>query len=130
MLLCDDAPPRPSFSDWRGKVAVACCREGLHGLLAGLNRVLEMESIDAHRFVSPHAPEIVVFTKRQQEVVERIARGWTNERIAKSLGLSPRTVERHRANAMKRLGARSTGQLVGEAVRQSLIKLIPSLAED
>ncbi len=129
MVLCDDTPRWPPLTRWAGKVTLVYCREGLRGLAAGLNRVLERESRDARGLTSPHAPTSDL-TKRQHEVVDRVARGWTNERIAKSLGLSPRTVERHRSNAMKRLGVRSTGQLVGEAARRSLIELGAALAED
>lgn len=49
---------------------------------------------------------------REQEVVRRVAAGLHNKEIARELSLSPRTVEAHRAEAMKKLGIGSTAELV------------------
>ncbi|MGH8657870.1 MAG: response regulator transcription factor [Gammaproteobacteria bacterium] len=51
-------------------------------------------------------------TKRQHEVFERVVRGETSKAIARELGISPRTVEMHRAQIMEKLQARSLSQLV------------------
>lgn len=51
-------------------------------------------------------------TQRELEVLRRVADGETNKQIAMVLGISPRTVEVHRAAAMRKLGARNTAQLV------------------
>ena len=53
---------------------------------------------------------------RCREVLDGIVAGHTNKAIAYDLGISPRTVEVHRANMMRRLGARH----VAEAVRLAL----------
>ncbi|HEY1559952.1 MAG TPA: LuxR C-terminal-related transcriptional regulator [Caulobacteraceae bacterium] len=53
---------------------------------------------------------------REREVLERLMVGGTNKTIAKELGISPRTVEIHRAHVMDRLGARS----LPDAVRMAL----------
>lgn len=47
---------------------------------------------------------------REREVVERMAGGQSNKEIARSLGISPRTVEIHRTNALTKLGARNTAE--------------------
>lgn len=49
---------------------------------------------------------------REREVLALVVDGLTNKEIARVLGLSPRTVETHRANLFDKLGAESLAQLV------------------
>jgi FixJ family two-component response regulator len=51
-------------------------------------------------------------TEREGEVFERVAGGIANKAIAGELGISERTVEVHRAQVMKKLGARTLADLV------------------
>ncbi|SHL57494.1 two component transcriptional regulator, LuxR family [Roseovarius marisflavi] len=48
---------------------------------------------------------------REREVIEMIARGLTTRQIAEALGLSPRTVESHRAAIAAKTGTSSTAEL-------------------
>ena len=48
-----------------------------------------------------------VLTPREREVLDRLAQGLPNKTIAYDLGISPRTVEVHRANLMAKLEVRS-----------------------
>jgi FixJ family two-component response regulator len=48
---------------------------------------------------------------REQEVLEMIAKGLTTKQIANALGLSPRTVESHRAAIATKAGTSSTAEL-------------------
>jgi DNA-binding NarL/FixJ family response regulator len=50
-------------------------------------------------------------TRRELEVVQLVAGGATNREIAETLFLSPKTVERHVSNALKKVGARNRTQL-------------------
>jgi DNA-binding NarL/FixJ family response regulator len=61
-------------------------------------------------------------TPREQEVVKLAAEAHTNREIAKILGLSEKTVENHRANAMRKLGMRDRVELVRYAIRRGLIE--------
>lgn len=45
---------------------------------------------------------------REGEVIRGVRRGLTNKEIARTLGISPRTVEIHRANALAKLGAKNS----------------------
>ena len=55
---------------------------------------------------------IASLTEREYEVFQLVAEGLANKAIAGELGISERTVEVHRAQVMKKLGARTLAQLV------------------
>lgn len=54
----------------------------------------------------------VELTRREQEVAALIADGASNKEAGRRLGISPRTVELHRAHIMEKLGARNVADLV------------------
>ena len=51
-------------------------------------------------------------TPREREVLQRISAGASNKEAGRQLGISPRTVEVHRARIMEKIGARNTADLV------------------
>lgn len=51
-------------------------------------------------------------TSRERDVLERIANGASNKEAGRELGISPRTIEVHRARIMEKLGARNAADLV------------------
>ena len=53
---------------------------------------------------------ISALTDRERDVLEGLAQGLPNKTIAYDLGISPRTVEVHRANLMSKLGVRSLSE--------------------
>lgn len=55
-------------------------------------------------------------TRREREVLQLIAEGYSNKQGALQMGISPRTFESHRAEAMRKLGARNTAELVRAAL--------------
>ncbi|MFT4026204.1 MAG: response regulator transcription factor [Novosphingobium sp.] len=54
--------------------------------------------------------QLGALTPREREVLEGLARGHPNKTIAYDLGISPRTVEIHRANVMSKLGVASLSE--------------------
>ena len=65
----------------------------------------------------------MLLTLREQNVVQLIAEGQTNKSISAILKLSVKTVETHRASAMRKLGMSSTAELVRYAIRKKLVAL-------
>jgi FixJ family two-component response regulator len=51
-------------------------------------------------------------TRREQEVLDLVANGSSNKEAGRELGISPRTVEDHRANIMKKLGVHNSTELL------------------
>ena len=61
-------------------------------------------------------------TDREREVLTYLAEGSSNEEIAVSLVISPKTVERHRENIMRKLNLHNRSELVKYAIRKGLIE--------
>jgi DNA-binding NarL/FixJ family response regulator len=55
-------------------------------------------------------------TPREQEVLSYIVKGLTSSEIGKKLFISPRTVDKHRTNLLKKLGLKNTASLVRYAL--------------
>lgn len=60
-------------------------------------------------------------TAREREVCQLIAEGNTNQEIAQRLGISIKTVEKHRASLMEKLNVQDVAGLIREAIRHNLI---------
>jgi two-component system response regulator NreC len=67
-------------------------------------------------------------TTREREVLTRIARGHSNKRVALDLGISPKTVAKHRANLMRKLNLHNTAAVTIYAIRHGLADLGPPLS--
>ena len=75
-----------------------------------------MPSVAAGQMVSPpHG-----LSRRELEVLRRLAAGETNRQIARRLGLSPHTIERHVANLYRKIGARGRADATAYALRNGL----------
>lgn len=62
------------------------------------------------------------FTVRELEVAQLIAEGNSNKQIARLLGISIKTVESHRAAAMRKAGVRTAAEFVRFAIKHNLIQ--------
>lgn len=71
----------------------------------------------------PQARSLEVLSRRERQVLEAVAEGHTNPQIGESLGISAKTVARHRERVMNKLNLHSTTELVKFAIRSGLINL-------
>lgn len=62
-----------------------------------------------------------LLTTRERQILQLVAEGATSVAIGKRLRISPRTVEAHRANMMRKLGLRTQSDLILYAVRRGLL---------
>jgi DNA-binding NarL/FixJ family response regulator len=62
-----------------------------------------------------------ILTRREYEVIKLIAEGNKNKDIAKYLSISLKTVEKHRANMMKKLTLRNTSEITSYAIKNGLV---------
>ena len=100
---------------------VAACRAALRGesfLYAGAVSALVREHLEGNR----EGPARDPLSRRELEVVTLIAEGRSGTEIAELLQISPRTVERHRANILEKLELRDRVDVTRYAVRHGLIE--------
>lgn len=78
---------------------------------------IDLESLDV---VEPDCGGVSL-SKRELEVIQLIAEGFTNPQISEKLFVSPHTVTTHRKNIMQKLGANNTASVVMYAVQSGLV---------
>ena len=66
-------------------------------------------------------------TGREQQTLNMIVRGLSNAEMASTLGISPKTVEKHRTSMMAKLEVNSVAQLLARALKDGLIDPSPEL---
>jgi PAS domain S-box-containing protein len=89
--------------------------EAVASALASIRDVAERDQTAEHI-----RAQVATLSVREREVLDRLLAGGTNKAIARDLGISPRTVEAHRARIMERLGAQSLPELVRMALAAGL----------
>lgn len=67
------------------------------------------------------APRISPLTDRERQILNLIVAGRSNKEMAGLLGISAKTVDRHRTSLMAKLGVHSVAQLIALALREGLI---------
>jgi two-component system response regulator NreC len=113
---CGYIPTRATSSDL--VAAIRTVRRGdyfPHPLAA---RALAAEYLRVGRRASPDP--FLRLSRRQQVLVRLASQGDSNRQIAEKLSVSPRTVQRNRANVMARLDTRNQTELVRFAIRRNL----------
>jgi len=89
-------------------------------LYPSLARLLVRDYLSGDREAAPAG--IDGLTDREQEVLAHLAEGASNQEIADTLNISPKTVARHRENLMRKLNLHSRSELVKYAIRKGIIK--------
>ena len=102
---------------------VEACRAAMRGepfLYPGGVRALMREYIERAR--AGEALNTEMLTPREEEIVKLVAEAHTNEEIGEMLFISKKTVERHRANILEKLGMRDRVELTRYAIRRGLVQ--------
>jgi DNA-binding NarL/FixJ family response regulator len=102
---------------------VEACRAAMRGepfLYPGAVRALIREHVERARRGEPARSDPL--TPREQEIVKLIAEAHTNDEIASMLVISKKTVERHRANILEKLGMTDRVELTRYAIRRGLVE--------
>lgn len=71
---------------------------------------------------SGQAPKLALLTEREREILVLIAEGLSNTKVGERLFISPRTVDTHRTNLMKKLEVHNIAGLIRYAYRHGLVE--------
>jgi DNA-binding NarL/FixJ family response regulator len=102
---------------------VAACRAAMRGepfLYPGAVTALIRNYLDRVR--RGHEAPDQILTVREEEVLKLVAEGQSSKDIAETLVISVKTVQRHRANLLRKLGLRDRLELTRYAIRAGLIE--------
>jgi DNA-binding NarL/FixJ family response regulator len=105
-------------------------------LTEGINRVMsgkmfftdEVQAAILNDYINKSDPQkrstagVIVFTERESEILQLLAGGFTNDKIAENLRISFRTVETHRKNMMQKTKSHNLAGLLEHAYKKGLIK--------
>ena len=100
---------------------VEACRATMRGepfLYPDGVRALMREYLERARAGETHRE---LLTPREEEILKLVAEAHTNDEIGELLHISKKTVERHRANILEKLGMRDRVQLTRYAIRRGLV---------
>ena len=95
-----DVITKPIDTEHFVRAVVEALRQDVHlGALEGGRRPVEVRGF-------------AQLTPREREVLQLISNGQSNKEAGRELGISPRTIEVHRARVMEKLGAKNTADLM------------------
>jgi two-component system response regulator FixJ len=99
-LGATDIVPKPIDSEHLLTIVRDALRRDVHlGAMQGGRRPVEVRGF-------------AQLTPREREVLQLITNGQSNKEAGRELGISPRTIEVHRARVMEKLGAKNTADLM------------------
>ncbi len=129
ILSMHEAEPFPALALERGALGYLSKRSAPEELVIAVRTVAAGERYLGHAVAQhvamahlrkEHDP-LSALTSREVEVFLLLARGRSVNEIAAAMNLSPKTVHAHRAGVLRKLGVRSTVDLVQVAVRSGVI---------
>ena len=62
-------------------------------------------------------------TRREQQILEFVAHGWSAKQVAQRIDIAPRTVERHIENIRTKMNARNTPHMITCAFSSGMLKV-------
>ncbi len=131
--------PLTRFAIITGRSAAPLFRKidesGMHGLFVKNEPPEEIcqgvvAMLEGKRFISHYAQMLIAkakenteLSKREYQVLQGLARGQTNRELADILGVSPKTVDTHRTNLLRKMDVSSTASLLVTAMRKGMIDI-------
>jgi DNA-binding NarL/FixJ family response regulator len=103
---------------------VEACRATMRGepfIYPAAVKALIRDHLERARGDSEGVPDDLL-TRRELEIVKLVAEGYSTKEIAEALVISEKTVERHRANILEKLGMRDRVALTRYAIRRGLVE--------
>ena len=101
--------------------ALRCVAEGRRYLSPNVSGSLVDSWLNSGGRRADESP-LSALTARERSILQLIAEGGSNRSVAETLSVSMKTVEKHRANLMRKLGLRNAGELLMVAVETGLIE--------
>ncbi len=77
--------------------------------------------IEEVRLGEGRAPKTTPLSKREREILQKVADGSTTRQVATELGISPHTVKTHLERIFEKLGANDRAQAVAIAIRTGIV---------
>jgi DNA-binding CsgD family transcriptional regulator len=123
MLVCDaDGVPAASLArvlarlrDTHPRLQILCVDDSFGS--AGMEELVKLARVGAPDASLPHES----LTPLESDVMLAVAAGQRNSEIARRMRRSSKTVEKHRANAQRKLGCRNVAQLTAYAIKHGLL---------
>ena len=107
--------------------AVRAATRGEYFLSSKIKAEVVSAYIDSRR-QKPPVKGYDLLSEREQQIFRLVAEGNSTNQIAEILSVSPKTVEKHRTNIMKKMGLKDRLELVKQAIRIGIID--PDLWDD
>jgi DNA-binding CsgD family transcriptional regulator len=99
--------------------AVEAHGSGVHGI-AGRFDLEDLDALEA-RELKPARPRTAELTRRERDVLERLAEGRATEEVAELLHVSPHTIRSRVKSLLRKLGARNREHAVAIALSEGAI---------
>lgn len=116
------AETRTELAETRAVLAEARARQAETVLQQVLQKTSNTNgSLEVHQPANAERANLEALTTRQREILRLIAEGQNTKQIAGILGVSPKTVEYHRAKLMRTVGVQDIPGLVRLAIRAGLV---------
>lgn len=106
-----------------GADGVFCKSDDIREVTNAIPSILNGGRVICQRFtkILEGSYDLEPLTDRERQVLNLVVSGQTNREIAETLGISIKTVDRHRTNVMSKTGSHSAAGLIAYALREGLI---------
>ena len=89
--------------------------------LLGILDETDVIELEVNNRINIKNKSAALFSKRESEIINLITLGFTNDKIAGKLFLSPHTVKNHRKNILRKAGVRNSTELIAKCLKNGLL---------